>query len=224
MPGIDWGLVDWGVIGIGMCAAGLLWHLARAYFELSKNILDILLACLLLLISWPVLLTCAVIVRLCSPGPVIFTQTRVGQDGKPFRMYKLRTMYVNAEEGRGAVWADPHDPRVIRACAWMRRSHLDELPQLINVIKGEMSLVGPRPERPEILAKLQEHYPQVYRRHAVKPGITGLAQVLNGYDTSVSAFRHKLSADLFYIENRRWSLDLAILARTLGKFHDKLAH
>jgi lipopolysaccharide/colanic/teichoic acid biosynthesis glycosyltransferase len=106
----------------------------------------------------------------------------------------------------------------------MRRSHVDELPQLLNVIKGDMSLVGPRPERPEILAKLADAYPEVNRRLAVRPGITGLAQIRNGYDTSIDAFRRKLEADLEYIDRRNWSLELAILAKTVLKLNDKAAH
>ena len=106
----------------------------------------------------------------------------------------------------------------------MRKSHVDELPQLFNVVRGDMSLIGPRPERPEILAELEKVYPEVHRRLAVRPGITGLAQVRNGYDTSVEAFRHKLKADLEYVERQNWSTELRILAATLGKLNDKTAH
>jgi lipopolysaccharide/colanic/teichoic acid biosynthesis glycosyltransferase len=139
-------------------------------------------------------------------------------------MYKLRTMYQGAESASGAIWAMDHDPRVIGLCRWMRRSHLDELPQLLNVIKGDMSLVGPRPERPEILCELEKEYPDIRKRLTVRPGLTGLAQVRNGYDTSIAAFRHKLEADLEYIERRNWSLELSIMARTLLKINDRSAH
>ena len=106
----------------------------------------------------------------------------------------------------------------------MRRSHVDELPQLINVIKGEMSLIGPRPERPEILDELEEVYPDIRKRLAVKPGITGLAQIRNGYDTTVEAFRHKLESDLEYIDNRKWGNEIRILFATVAKLNDKSAH
>lgn len=209
--------------GMGVCAAGVFWHLARAYFELTKGLMDLILGCLLLVFALPVLAVCGIIIKLSSRGPVLIVQVRVGKDGKLFRMYKLRTMYADAEKRSGAVWAGKDDPRVVPSCAWMRRAHVDELPQLVNVIMGHMSLVGPRPERPEIVQQLQTHYPDIHERHAVKPGITGLAQVRNGYDTSVKGFRRKLTADLYYVRKRKWSLDLAILAMTFTKFNDKLA-
>jgi lipopolysaccharide/colanic/teichoic acid biosynthesis glycosyltransferase len=147
----------------------------------------------------------------------------VGKDGKLFRMFKLRTMYTDAEQATGAVWAGQCDPRVIPLCRWMRRSHMDELPQLVNVIRGDMSLVGPRPERPEILADLEKVYPDIRRRLTVRPGITGLAQVRNGYDTTIEGVRNKLRADLEYIQRRRWSLEIKILAATLSKLNDRTA-
>lgn len=179
-----------------------------------------MLACLLLAMLAPLMVLCAIIVRVCSRGPVLFVQVRLGKDGRPFRMYKLRTMYADAEHQTGAVWASKGDPRVIPACRWMRRSHVDELPQLLNILKGEMSLVGPRPERPEITEELKKHYPHIHQRLEVRPGLTGLAQVKNGYDTTVEGFRHKLDLDLEYIRNRKWSLDLKILAATLTKLND----
>jgi lipopolysaccharide/colanic/teichoic acid biosynthesis glycosyltransferase len=155
---------------------------------------------------------------------VFFCQTRLGKNGKPFRMFKLRTMYSSAESASGAVWAERNDPRVVPSCRWMRRSHVDELPQLINVVRGDMSLIGPRPERPEILAELEKTYPDIRRRLAVRPGITGLAQVRCGYDTSVEAFRNKLKADLEYIERRNWLTEIRILAATVTKLNDRAAH
>ncbi len=203
---------------------GLTIHLARRYFEVAKEVMDVVGGAALFTLLLPVLGACAAVVRLSSRGPVFFTQVRVGRDGALFRIYKLRTMYADAEAGAGARWASPNDPRVVPACRWMRKSHLDELPQLINVIRGDMSLVGPRPERPEILAELQRVFPNVHRRLAVRPGITGLAQIRGGYDTTVQAFRNKLKADLEYIEHRRWSMELRILAATLTKLNDKTAH
>jgi len=212
------------IIGVGAGLIGLMTQLARRYFGLAKEVVDIVLGFVALVLCLPVLGLCALIIRLSSKGPVFFTQNRVGKGGKLFKMHKLRTMYVDAESASGAVWASNDDPRVVATSRWIRRSHLDELPQLINVIRGDMSLVGPRPERPEILAKLEKRYPQVRRRLSVRPGITGLAQVRNGYDTSVDAFRHKLEADLEYIERSNWSTEIRILAATLGKFRDKSAH
>ena len=168
------------------------------------------------------MLLCAAIIKMASPGPALFVQVRVGKGGRHFRMYKLRTMHVNAERDCGAVWVQDNDP-AISACRWMRGSHVDELPQLLNVIKGDMSLVGPRPERPEILKELEKEYPYIRQRLKVKPGITGLAQIRDGYDTTVEAVQHKLRSDLEYIHDRNWTMEIKILAATLTKFHDSSA-
>jgi lipopolysaccharide/colanic/teichoic acid biosynthesis glycosyltransferase len=205
----------------GVAAVG--GHLARRYFEVAKECLDILLGFVGLVLAVPVLLVCAVVIKLSSRGPVLHTQVRVGKEGRLFRMYKLRTMHVDAESANGPVWASEDDPRVVRSCRWMRLSHVDELPQLVNVIKGEMSLVGPRPERPEILAELERRYPNVKARLSVRPGITGLAQVRSGYDTSVEQFRAKLAADLEYIAKQRWMTELQIMAKTFAKVRDRSA-
>jgi lipopolysaccharide/colanic/teichoic acid biosynthesis glycosyltransferase len=202
---------------------GLAAHLARRYFDVAKEIVDVTLGFAALVLCVPLLACCAVLIKLSDGGPVLFRQVRVGKDGRSFSMYKLRTMYVNAERASGAVWARRDDPRVMPLCRWMRRSHVDELPQLLNVIRGDMSLVGPRPERPEIMTKLEQRYPEVRRRLVVRPGITGLAQVRRGYDTTVEAFRDKLRMDLEYIERRRWSLELRILLGTLTKLNDRAA-
>lgn len=205
--------------------AAITGHLARRHFEIAKECVDILLGAIALVVVSPVLAVCAVIIKVSSRGPVLYSQIRVGKNGKLFRMYKLRTMRVDAEASEGAVWAEKDDPRIVKACRWMRRSHVDELPQLISVIKGEMSLVGPRPERPEILEELAQHYPQARDRLKVRPGITGLAQIRNGYDTSVEEFRLKLQSDLEYIANRKWLIEIRIMIRTLSKFFfDNSAH
>jgi lipopolysaccharide/colanic/teichoic acid biosynthesis glycosyltransferase len=212
------------LIGVGGGIVGLVLHLARRYFDAAKEVFDAVCGVILLVISLPLMLVCAAIIKLSSPkGPVLFKQVRVGKDGKLFTMYKLRSMHMNAESSSGAVWAAKDDPRVIRGCKWMRRSHVDELPQLVNIIKGEMSLVGPRPERLEILEELEKAYPNVRNRLAVKPGITGLAQIRNGYDSSIDAFRGKLASDLEYIDQRKWSLEIRILFSTVTKFNDQLA-
>lgn len=185
----------------------------------SIRVVEVVIASVALLLSLPLLLVCAIVVKASSRGPVIFTQTRVGKDGKSFKMFKLRTMRDNCERN-GAVWASDEDPRVVRSCHWMRRSHIDELPQLINILKGQMALVGPRPERADILDDLESLYPNIRSRLAVRPGLTGLAQIRWGYDTTPARFRRKLSADLEYIRNRSLSLNLRIIAGTFPKFFD----
>lgn len=209
------------LVAVGTGIVGLATHLARRYFDLAKEVFDLVAGVVLFVLTLPILALCVALVKISSRGPVFFTQVRVGRRGKAFRMYKLRTMYVNAESATGAVWASDEDPRVVPVLRWLRRSHLDELPQLINVVRGEMSLVGPRPERPEILTELEKVYPDIRKRLAVRPGITGLAQVNNGYDTNIEGVRHKLRADLEYIERRNWSTELRILAATVTKLNDK---
>jgi len=212
------------LLGFAGGTAAVAGHLARRNFGIAKECVDVLLGVIALVLTLPIWGVCAIIIKLSSRGPVLFTQLRVGKDGELFRMYKFRTMHIYAENNTGAVWALKNDPRIIGVCRWMRRSHVDELPQLLNAIKGDMSLVGPRPERPEILAQLQERYPNVKKRLTVRPGITGLAQVRNGYDESVDEFRHKLESDLEYIDKRRWGNELRIMAATLTKVYDKDAH
>jgi lipopolysaccharide/colanic/teichoic acid biosynthesis glycosyltransferase len=211
------------LVAVGTGIVGLTTHLARRYFDLAKEVFDLVAGVALLILTLPILGICALMAKISSRGPVLFTQVRVGRGGKLFRMYKLRTMYQDAESVTGAVWASHRDPRVVPMLRWLRQSHLDELPQLLNVVRGDMSLVGPRPERPEILAELEKAYPDIRKRLAVRPGITGLAQVKNGYDTDLEAVRHKLTADLEYIEQRNWSTELRILAATVTKLNDRAA-
>ena len=211
------------IFGFGLGLGGLMLRIGRKHFEITKKIADVLLGVILLGLSLPMMAFCIFITKLSSRGPAFYTQIRLGKNGRPFRMYKLRTMYSDAEQHSGVTWARKNDNRVVPPCRWMRLSHLDELPQLVNVIRGEMSLVGPRPERPEIMQHLRDHYDNVDRRLAVRPGITGLAQIRAGYDTDIRAFRHKLKADLEYIANRHWGLDLLILLQTIRKFYDKTA-
>ncbi|MBM4431603.1 MAG: sugar transferase, partial [Chloroflexi bacterium] len=151
---------------------------------------------------------------LWSPGPLFYRQTRVGRRGRPFQVYKFRSMIPAAEAEGGAVWAGEGDPRVTRVGRFLRRTRLDELPQVWNVLKGEMSLVGPRPERPEFVASLVAHVPYYQARHAVRPGITGWAQVRYGYGSSVEDARVKLEYDLYYIKHQSLYLELSILAKT----------
>jgi len=208
------------MIGLAAGLGTLTIHLARRFFEVAKEVVDVVVGFIALVLSLPLLAVCAIVIKLSSKGPVFFRQARVGRSGKHFMMVKLRTMYADAEGGgsdNGALWTEDDDPRVVPACRWMRRSHIDELPQLINVIKGEMSLIGPRPERPEIVAELEKVCPDFNKRHLVRPGITGLAQIRNGYESSVEGAVRKLKADLEYIEKRTWSTELRILAGTVPK-------
>ena len=180
-----------------------------------KRTMDIVLAVGLLLVLWPLLLITAVVVRLDSPGPAIYRQTRVGLKNKNFTLYKFRSMRLDAEKD-GAVWAVKNDPRVTKVGGFIRKVRLDELPQLINVIKGDMSFVGPRPERPEFVAALSEKIPYYYIRHTVKPGITGWAQVSYPYGASVEDSRMKLEYDLYYIKRMSLFFDFKVFLRTVG--------
>ena len=167
-----------------------------------------------LVIMLPFLLGVAILVKLDSPGPVIYSQVRVGQHGKRIRIYKFRSMRYDAETNGDAVWAVENDPRVTRVGAFLRRSRIDELPQLFNVLIGDLELVGPRPERPEFVEKLQHLIPYYSLRHTVKPGITGWAQVMFHYGSTIDESKEKLQYDLFYIKNMSLNLDLLILFHT----------
>jgi exopolysaccharide biosynthesis polyprenyl glycosylphosphotransferase len=157
----------------------------------------------------------ALAIRLESPGGVFYRQERLGRNGKPFWVYKLRSMVPDAEKG-GAQWAQENDPRITRVGRFLRKTRLDELPQVWNVLRGEMSLIGPRPERPEFVAQLQEQIPYYRSRLSVRPGLTGWAQVRYRYGNSVEDARMKLEYDLYYIKHQSLLLDLSILFRTVG--------
>ena len=192
---------------------GVLHLYQRPYSRVAKRAFDVVVACIgLLLTGWafPIL---ALLVRR-TPGPIVFRQVRLGEGGRHFTIYKFRTMRVDAEvEGR-AMWASERDPRITTVGRIMRKTRLDELPQLINVLRGEMSIVGPRPERPEFMAELQEAVPFWSRRHLVKPGITGWAQVRRGYTADADGTAEKLAYDLWYLRHRSLVLDLAICVKT----------
>ena len=216
--------------------------------RVSKRLFDIAAASLLLLVCSPLMIVSALLVKLTSPGPVIYKQTRVGLNlrkkkssdrrqgngdivelndrrqsgrdrrersnfGQPFTIYKFRTMRNDAEKG-GAQFAKQGDVRVTAIGRFMRRTRIDELPQLWNVIKGEMSLVGPRPERPEFMQHLSSEIPNYVDRLGLKPGLTGLAQVVNGYDNELDGFRKKVAYDLLYLQNCCITNDIRILLRT----------
>lgn len=168
-----------------------------------------------LIIAAPIMLVVAVAVKLTSSGPVLYSQRRVGLNGRPFMVHKFRSMVVNAEAKTGAVWATRNDPRVTPIGRILRRSRLDELPQLFNVIRGEMSIVGPRPERPEFVATLSEQIPFYRQRHCVKPGLTGWAQINYKYGDTIEDTIVKLEYDLYYIKNLSPSLDMYIIFHTI---------
>jgi Undecaprenyl-phosphate glucose phosphotransferase len=187
--------------------------------QVAKRAMDIVLSGLALLITAPVLLLVSAVIKLTSPGPVLYRQERMGLDGRTFKMLKFRSMRVGAEDETGAVWATWDDDRRTPVGALLRRTSLDELPQLVNVLKGEMSLVGPRPERPVFIDEFRKRIPRYMLRHKVKAGMTGWAQV-NGWrgDTSLEK---RIECDLFYIEHWTIPFDLKILWLSLWKgfFH-----
>jgi exopolysaccharide biosynthesis polyprenyl glycosylphosphotransferase len=195
---------------------GVLHLYQRPYSRIVKRTFDLCAASFALLLAAPLLLVLYVIVRASSSGPVFFRQLRLGEGGKVFEICKFRTMIERAEEPGVAVWATEDDARVTRIGRVLRRTRLDELPQLWNVLRGEMSIVGPRPERPEFLELLRETVPFWTRRHLVKPGITGWAQVRRGYTADVMGTADKLSYDLYYLKYRSFLFDLAIASRTVG--------
>ena len=168
-----------------------------------------------ILLSLPFMLLTALAVRLSSPGQILYRQVRVGLDGVPFTVYKFRSMRVDAEASTGAVWASKDDPRVTRVGRIIRKIRFDELPQLFNVLMGDMSLVGPRPERPEFVKEFSEHIPYYRQRHCVRPGITGWAQINYKYGETVEDTICKLEYDLYYIKNMCFSLDSYIIFHTI---------
>jgi exopolysaccharide biosynthesis polyprenyl glycosylphosphotransferase len=189
-----------------------LWQ--RPYTRFAKRTFDVVCASFILLFAAPLMLVAAALVRL-TPGPVIYRQTRVGEGGRPFRMLKFRTMRADAE-APGPAFAQLEDPRVTKVGRVLRRTHVDELPQLWNVLCGEMSIVGPRPERPEFIPTLEEAVPFFTRRLLVKPGITGWAQLRHDYASDADGAAEKLSYDLWYLRHRNLVVDLAICVKTFS--------
>jgi lipopolysaccharide/colanic/teichoic acid biosynthesis glycosyltransferase len=209
----------------------------RAAFTASDvlhRVLNIVIASIAIVLTLPLMLLIALAVKLTSPGPVLYTQTRVGRNrrrllppgaryresdrgGKPFTMFKFRTMRPNGHGPDDAtqVWATPDDPRITRVGRYLRLYRLDELPQLLNVLRGDMDIVGPRPEQTAIFARLREQIPGYQERQRVRPGITGWAQINQHYDSSIDDVRRKLAFDLEYISRRSIQEDLRIMLRTL---------
>jgi exopolysaccharide biosynthesis polyprenyl glycosylphosphotransferase len=193
----------------------------RKRFALVKELADRLLAIVGLLVFLPLFAVLALVIKLTSKGPVFFRQPRVGQNGRVFDIIKLRTMHSDAEQSTGPIWAKPNDPRITPVGKFLRMTHLDELPQLLNVIKGEMSIVGPRPERPIFVDRFRNQIPYYSERLRVKPGITGLAQVCHKYDETLRDVKRKLAYDLLYIQRMCLMVDLAILFMTVRRLTGK---
>jgi exopolysaccharide biosynthesis polyprenyl glycosylphosphotransferase len=182
----------------------------------GKRVGDILAAAAGLVVAAPAILLAALAIKLTSQGPVFYHQRRVGRNGRVFLIHKLRSMVVDAEAKTGPIWASAgEDPRVTPVGRFLRRTRADELPQLWNVVVGDMSFVGPRPERPEFIDELTRQIPFYGQRHVVRPGLTGWAQVRYCYGASLAAAMEKLQYDLFYIKNMSFGLDVFILLETL---------
>ena len=181
----------------------------------SKRLLDVVLSVVILILTMPLALLTAAAIYLEDRGPVFYRQIRTGQNGRPFTIVKFRSMTPDAERDGVAVWAQEKDPRVTRVGALIRRLRIDELPQLLNVLAGHMSLVGPRPERPTFVEQLAQAVPYYPQRHFVKPGITGWAQVRYSYTASQVDARHKLEYDLFYVKHHSFAFDLMVLLQTV---------
>lgn len=179
----------------------------------GKVVTDTLIAILLTIPAIPMILVSALIIRLTSSGPAFYKQTRLGLGGKPFTIWKLRSMVVDSEKN-GAVWCVKGDPRITLFGWFLRKSHLDELPQLLNVLRGEMALIGPRPERPEFIPQLESVLPAYRSRLEVKPGVSGLAQVQLPPDTDLDSVRRKLACDLYYVRHLSFWLDVKLMIAT----------
>lgn len=188
----------------------------RSWYAFAKAVLDFTVSFTLLATTAPLIALAILLIRLTSRGPAIYSQTRMGRHGRPFTIYKLRSMTHNCESLTGAQWSQPDDVRVTPVGRWLRRTHIDELPQLWNVLRGDMSLIGPRPERPEFLPTLEAAIPHYRQRLQVRPGVTGYAQVQLPADTDLESVQIKLAYELYYLRHISFWLDVRILAATLG--------
>jgi lipopolysaccharide/colanic/teichoic acid biosynthesis glycosyltransferase len=189
----------------------------NTWYPACKAIGEFALAAVLLVITAPIVALAALVVKMTSRGPAFYTQIRLGLNGKPYTIYKLRSMTHNCEKVSGAKWSASGDARITAVGRLLRRSHLDELPQLWNVLRGDMSLIGPRPERPEFVPQLERALPHYRARLYVRPGVTGLAQVQLPPDTDLGSVRRKLAYDLFYVRQMGPLMDLQILVCTALK-------
>ena len=186
------------------------------FYEISKRFFDLLVGLTLLLITWPILLLTVIAIKIEDglSASVLYKQIRIGKNNKPYYVYKFRSMQENAEKRGKAKWADRQDSRVTKTGVFIRKTRIDEFPQIINVLKGEMSFVGPRPERPLFVVELSEKIPYYPERHRVKPGITGWAQIYYPYGSSIKDAFEKLQYDLYYVKNYSIFLDIFILLQT----------
>lgn len=208
----------------GMPLIDIMPELMPEWEKKLKRVIDLIISLLILVLSAPITILTAIAIKIDSKGPVLFKQERLGQNGKPFNVLKFRSMIQDAEKYTGPVWSQKDDPRVTRMGKFVRKVRIDEIPQMFNVLKGEMSLVGPRPERAYFVEKLSQEIPYYKRRLKVRPGITGWAQIKHKYDESIEDVKIKIKYDLFYIENMSLRMDFKILLRTVfvvlfGKGH-----
>lgn len=187
----------------------------KTFYEFFKRIFDFVFALILLIVSLPLWLIIAIIIKNESPGPVFYKQIRIGQGGKPFKLTKFRSMVKDAEKN-GPKMAQKNDKRVTKFGKFMRRTRLDELPQLWNIIKGQMSFIGPRAERPEFHQELKNSIPFYQERYLIKPGLSGWAQIKHGYTSSIEDNFEKIQHDLYYVKNRSFAFDLSIILKTLN--------
>jgi len=184
------------------------------FYNTTKSLVSGLVAFIVLCVTFPFLLVSALFIKLYDNGPILYTQARVGEGGKTFKLYKFRSMIVDSEKN-GAVWAIKDDQRITPVGKIMRKLHIDEIPQMINILKGDISLVGPRPERPEFVAELEKTIPHYELRHIIKPGFTGWAQIKYRYANTTAGSKEKFQYDLYYIKNRNIFLDFGIILRTI---------
>ena len=203
------------VVLVGSGLLGMIVRFARKRFQEFKRGMDILFSLIGIVLAAPIMLAAAVLIKFTSKGPIFFKQERVGKDGKIFNIYKLRTMKADAEKYTGPIWAQENDSRVTLMGKILRKTHVDEIPQLINVLKGEMAIVGPRPERPVFVTDLSKKIPEYNKRLKVKPGITGLAQVRHKYDETIEDVKKKIKLDILYIKEMCVMTDLRIMAMTV---------
>ena len=199
-------------------------QIMQPWEQSMKRLTDICASLIVLFFSSPLWVLISIAIKMDTPGPVVYSQERVGKDGKIFKMHKFRSMRSDAEKESGPVWAPQNDNRVTKIGRFLRNSRLDEIPQFINVLDGDMSLVGPRPERPFFVEKLSKQIPLYLRRLKVRPGITGWAQIKQGYDRTIEDVKSKVRYDLFYIENMSFRMDIKIILYTfyvmlMGKGH-----
>ena len=200
---------------VGVPLIDINFNLDTFYSRVLKRIFDVILSIVGILICLPIWILFSLLIKIDSAGPILYLQSRSGKGGKLFNIIKIRSMISNAESDTGPVWAGKKDSRITRIGVLLRRFHIDETPQLINILKGDMSIIGPRPERPFFVKKLKEAYPFYSRRLKIRPGVSGWAQINQPFDTNVKDVHQKLKYDFYYIENISLKLDTHILFRTI---------